>query len=207
MTQAISSSSSSFATEFAELVIRNEASQAESAHQEREAARASVRENAQKQIDALHDAADATRSGALLNAALTIGGSALEIRAAFSQYGADMACAQMKSAECRGDAATVLSAGTEFASQNRLATIWHASGDGMVKLAAPLQALFGDSVASDYQAEAKRRETLAEQAKWQADDASTAIDKSEKRGDKALDTLQSIQQNENSSAVALIGRI
>ncbi|HEX2673143.1 MAG TPA: hypothetical protein VHM25_19820, partial [Polyangiaceae bacterium] len=71
----------------------------------------------------------------------------------------------------------------------------------------PLQAMVGDSVASDYQAEAKRRETLAEEARWQADDASTAIDKAEKRGDKALDTLQSIQQNENSSAVTIIGRI
>src|SRR4051812_34820822 len=100
MNQSISPSyGSGFATEFAELVIRNETIQSESAHQEREAARASVRENAQKQIEALHEAADATRNGAFLNAALTIGGAALEIKGAFNQYGADMASARMKAAE------------------------------------------------------------------------------------------------------------
>jgi hypothetical protein len=208
MTQGISpSGGSGFATELAELMVRNETAQSESAHQEREAARASIRENAQKQIDALHDAADATRSGAFLNAALTIGGSALEIKGAFNQYGADMASAQMKAAEQSGNAATVLSAGAEYAGQSRLATIWRTSGDSMVKLAAPLQSMIGDSVATDYQAEAKRRETLAEQARWQADDASAAIDKADKRGDKAIELLQGIQQENNSSTQSIIGRI
>lgn len=208
MTQAISSSTSSgFAAEFAELVIRNESAQSESAQQARDVARACVRENSQKQIDALHDAADATRTGAFLNAALTIGGSALAIKGAFNQYGADMASAQVKAAECSKDASTLLDAGAEYARENRLATIWRTAGESALKLGAPVQSLVGDSVASDYQAEAKRRETLAEQARWQAEDANMASDKAEKRGDKALDVLQGVQQENNSSAHAIIGRI
>lgn len=208
MTRAISTSgASSFASEFAELEIQNETTQSESAHQEREAARASVRENAQKQIDALHDAADATRSGAYLNAALTIGGAALEIKGAFNQYDADMASARVNAAKCTGDADTLLNAGAEYARENEAATYFRTFGDSAVKLGGPLQSMVGDSVATDYQAEAKRRETLAEQAKWEADDAGTAIDKADKRGDKALDLLQGANQENNASTQAIIGRI
>lgn len=208
MSHAISSSGGTgFAAELAELIIQRETTQSESAHQEREAARASVRENAERQIDALHAAADATRTGAFLNAALTVGGSALTMQSAFSQYGADVASAQMKAGEATRDAKTVLDGGKQFASYSREATLLRTAGDAAVKLAAPLQALIGDSVAADHQADAKRSELLAEQARWQADDASSAIERSEKRSDKALDVLQSVYEENRSSARAIVGRI
>jgi len=208
MTQAISrTAGSSFDAEFAELVMRNETTQSESARQQRDAARATVVREAQLQVDALHDAATATRTGAFVSAGLTIGGSAIEVGGAFAQYGADMASAQLKAAELSGDTTTILRAGAKYARDNRLSTICRTAGDGALKLAAPMQALVGDSVASDHQAEAKRRETLAEQAKWQTDDAAAAADKADKRADKALDVLQGIQQENNSSARSIIGRI
>ncbi|HEY0465057.1 MAG TPA: hypothetical protein VGC79_12645, partial [Polyangiaceae bacterium] len=75
------------------------------------------------------------------------------------------------------------------------------------ELAAPLKSLVGDSTAELFQAEAKRFETLTEQAKWEAGDASASIDQAERRGDKVLDVLQGIQNDTNSSASAIIGRI
>ena len=74
------------------------------------------------------------------------------------------------------------------------------------RLAAPADAL-GKGTAERYQAEAKRHETFAEQAKWQSSDASTSIDKADKQGDKVLDLLQGIQRDQNSSNNSIIGRI
>lgn len=45
------------------------------------------------------------------------------------------------------------------------------------------------------------------QAKWQAGDASTSIDKANKAVDKYLDLLQGIQRDEHGANNAIIGRI
>ncbi len=140
MTQAISSSSSGFATEFAELVIRSEASQQNrriKSAKQRAPAFARMPRSKSMLCTTLLTRPEAAHCSTRRSPSA---GQRSEIKAAFSQYGADMASAHIKSAECAGDAATALSAGTEFASQNRLATLWRTSGEGMVKLAAPLQA-------------------------------------------------------------------
>jgi hypothetical protein len=195
MTQAISSANStSFAGELAAMLIEKESTQADSAKQQRDAARESFLEHAQQQVDALHDAADATMTGAFIGASMSIAGGVCQMGAASFQYDADVGKAY------RGCPLQVAS--DQFHS-NVLGDLAEVSS----KLADPTKALVGDSTAARFQAEAKRSETLGEQAQWQADDASSAIDKAERRGDKVLDVLQGIQQNENSSTSALIGRI
>ena len=87
------------------------------------------------------------------------------------------------------------------------ARLFSASSKTCGDLSAPLRSLVGESTAADLQATAKLHETLAEQAKWEASDASTSADKADRRGDKALDLLQGIQSDSNSSANAIIGRI
>jgi hypothetical protein len=195
MTQAISSTTfASSVSDLAVLLIESEDTQAESAKLQRDAARQSFLDNAQQQVDALHDAASATMTGAFIGASLSIAGGACQIGAASFQYDVDMGKAHN---DCL----------SEIASNQLNANIYGDMGQISAKLADPTKSIVGDSTAEGFQAEAKRHETLAEQAKWQASDASTAIDKAEKRGDKLLDSLQGIQQDENSSANAIIGRI
>jgi hypothetical protein len=195
MTQAISSGRpASLAGELAELLLAHESVQADSAKQERDAAREAFLTNSQRQVDSLHQAASATMSGAFIGASLTVAGGAFSIGAASFQYQADV-----------GKAANDCS--SEIANNQLSASILGDLGQISSKLADPTKAFLGDSTAAHFQAEAKRQETLAEQAKWQAGDASTAVDKADKRGDKILESLQGTQQNENSSATAIIGRI
>jgi len=195
MTQVIpSAGSASFAGELAVLLIEKESTQAEFAEQQRDVAREAFLNNAQHQVDALHDAATATMTGALVGASLSIVGGACQIGAAGFQYEVD-------AGKAYGGCAR------EIASNQLNASILADLGQASFKMSEPTRMLVGDSTAARFQAEAKRHETLAEQARWQASDASSAIDKADKRGDKVLDLLQSIQQSENSSANTIIGRI
>jgi len=89
MTQAISPAAAGFATELAELLIQTESAQSDSANLQRDAARKDFLENAQHQIDALHEAADDVRSGAFVSAAFTVAGAACSIASAVDQYAAD----------------------------------------------------------------------------------------------------------------------
>lgn len=194
MTQPISTANATtFAAEFAMLVINTDDSRSESDRLEREAARASYLQNAQHQVDALHAAADATATGAFVGAAFAIGSGALAIEAASSQYDADTArsagdCASANASQCD---ANTLGAGSK---------LYGALGESG-------KAIIGDSASQNFQADAKRYETLAAQAQWQASDASSHIDKVEKQSDKALDTLQSIQRDQTAANNAIIGRI
>jgi hypothetical protein len=209
MSQAISGASvSSFSSELAALLIENESTQAESAHQDRTAAREMFLDQAQQQVDALHAAASAVMTGALVSAAFTTVSAGFTIGAACASYSADMKQAEAKSlgdSPCFASKVHDLSKAAAAASEN--AGFLAAAGKGFGELAAPAKAFAGDSVSADFQAEAKRHETLAEQAKWQASDASSAIDKAEKQTDKVIDFLQGMQRDDNSSASAIIGRI
>jgi hypothetical protein len=77
----------------------------------------------------------------------------------------------------------------------------------LADLAAPAKTLIGDVPQENDEANAKEFATLAEQAKWQADDASTSLDKVDKLGDKILDLVQSLNQAQDSATNAVIGRI
>jgi hypothetical protein len=68
----------------------------------------------------------------------------------------------------------------------------------------PLGKMLGDSPAANDRADAKRASTAAQQASWQLDDATGAIDKSNKHQDKALDWLASEAANEASTESAII---
>ncbi|MEI9954017.1 MAG: hypothetical protein WDO74_34825 [Pseudomonadota bacterium] len=194
MSQAISSANvSGFAAELAALLIENDANQAESSRIQRDLARASYLEQAQQQVNELHAAADAMSKGALLSASLTIAGGACQIGAASYQFKADIGPAK---GSCLAEVAT----------NKRTASVLGAIGNASSTLADPLKTIIGDSTAERHRAEAKRHETLAAQAQWQASDASTELDRSNRRADKLLDSVQEIQRD-NSATNALIGRL
>ncbi len=174
MTQAISSANvSGFSAELAVLVIENDEQQSQSAQVQRDAARQSYLDQAEQQVAALHAAANATSNGAFLSASLTIAGGACQIGAASFQFEADVGSA-------RGSCLS------EVAADKQTATVLGDLGSASNKLADPLKILIGDSSAGHDQAEAKRHETQAAQANWQASDASAEIEKANQRADKAL---------------------
>jgi hypothetical protein len=193
MTQTISSTSvTSFATELAELMIQNETTQSDADRAARDADRATFLRDSQHQVDELHSAASAMENGALVGAAFSIAGDACAIGAASYQY----------------DAATTdpCDKGT-IASDTTNASYLQDSSKLFAELAGPAKTLVGDVPQKNDEANAKQFETLAEQAKWQADDASTDLNKVDKLGDKILDIVQSLNQALDSATNAVIGRI
>lgn len=210
MTQSISSTNAvGYSGELLALLLQNEDNQSESARLSRDAARQRFMDESQKQVDALHAAADATATGAAISAGMSIAGGACTIAGAFDEYDANTAKAQLSGLDChspsfQSDAQFLNQA---FADAHKSAQLYGTVGDTASKLAGPANAFLGTRVADDDQAIAKHHETLAEQARWEAGDASDTIDKADKRGDNELQILQSIQSDEHSSTNAIIGRI
>jgi len=68
----------------------------------------------------------------------------------------------------------------------------------------PLGRMLGDSPAANDRADAKRAATSAEQATWQIDDATRALDESDEQQDKALDWLASETANKASTENGII---
>ena len=193
MTQAISSTSvTSFASELAELMIQNETTQSDADRAARDAARTTFLQDSQQQVNELHAAASSMESGAFAGAAFSIAGDACSIGATSCQF--DAATAD----PC--DKATIASGQANASSLQDASKLF---GD----FAGPAKTLAGDVPQKNHEANAKQFETLAEQAKWQADDASTGLDKVDKLGDKIFDQVQSLNQAQDSATNAVIGRI
>jgi hypothetical protein len=82
---------------------------------------------------------------------------------------------------------------------------WGAIGSSLSNaMSQPLGKMLGDSPAANDRADAKRAATAAQQATWQLDDATRAIDKSNEHQDKALDWLASETANEASTENGII---
>jgi len=199
MTQAITPTAVDFASELAELLIQTESAQSDSANVERDAARKDFLENAQHQVDALHEAANDVYSGALVSAAFTVASTACSIGSALDQYAADKGSAVL----CANGPKTTL----QIASDTKWANIFGATSKGLDGLGGAMKTFVSDAASAAENANAKYFETQAEKAKWLEGDASTELDKVAKVGDKILDTLQGINQDQNSANNALIGRI
>jgi hypothetical protein len=199
MTQAIAPSAVGFASELAELLIQTESAQSDSAQLQRDAARKDFLDNAQRQVDALHEAANDVRTGAFVSAAFTIGGAACSVASAFEQYDADMGSSKL----CGLGPKTT----PEIASDTKAANILGTLGKSFDTVGGAAKTFIGDAASADANASAKYFETQAEKAKWLEGDASTEIDKVAKLGDKILDVLQGINQDQNSANNAVIGRI
>jgi hypothetical protein len=199
MTQAIAPSAVGFASELAELLMQTETAQSDSAQLQRDAARKDFLENAQHQIDALHEAANDTRTGAFVSAAFTVASSACSVASAVDQYDADMGSSKLCAL---GPKITA-----DIASDTRDANTWNTIAKGLDGFGSAEKTYIGDAAVTDDNAKAKYFETQAEKAKWLEGDASTEIDKVARLGDKILDTIQGINQDQNSANNALIGRI
>ena len=194
-------SSSSFGSELAALLIQNEATQSEAAHADRDVARSRYLADANAQIGKLHEAAAATEQGALASAALAVAGGLVQMGAAGAQYTYDTD----KAGVCERSASTEIK--DRLASEALNATTSQIAGKMLGDCAAPVKAFLGDAAAARDQADAKTYETLGEQAKWQASDAGTTIDKTDRVGDRILDLVQSLQHDQSSANNAVIGRI
>jgi hypothetical protein len=191
MTQPISTVSvTSFATELAELLIQNETAQSDADRSTRDAARETFLKDAQAQVDALHAAASAAESGAAWGAAFTVLGAGCGVAAAVDKFDASTTCDQATSAR-----------DTEYAN------ISSALSSGFSALSSTAASAGGGREADDDKANAKQFEALAEQAKWQAGDASASIDKANQLGAKILDIVQSLNQAQDAATNAVIGRI
>lgn len=194
MTQAITSTNAStFAGELAMLLIETDSNRADSDRLQRDSARQALLENAQHQVDALHAAADATATGALVNGAFSVASGAFSIGAASSQYDADLGKAT------GGPGCQVAADQFDANIDTAQAKIYASLGE--------LGKGLSDSAALDCQADAKHFETLAAQSQWQASDASSDADKADKQSDKVLEMLQGTQRDQNQSNNAIIGRI
>lgn len=184
----------SLASEIAVMLIENEAHHAQTGQADRDAARERFLSDSEAQVKALHAAATATMYGALVGASLTAIGGACQIASATYDYDAkvgplDGACAK------------------NVAEAHENAAIYSALGKTSSELGPLLKGFVFDSTAGDRQADAKEAETRAEQARWQAQDASAEIDKAERQSNKVLDALQSFSQTQNTANTAIIGRI
>jgi len=192
-----------FTSELAELLLQNDENQSESAHLQREAARTSYLEDVQSQVNALNAAADATLSAAFVSAAFSVAGGACEIGGAISQFKADTNAAGLDPRDFCGETIDMRQL---VAAETKTANIWNAVGNAASALAKPAT-MIGDSIAQHDQAAAKRWEAAGAQAQWEASDANTEIDKAAKHSDATLQALQGIQNDQNQSNNALIGRI
>ena len=192
MTQAISSTNvTSFATELAALLIQNETTQSDADRSKRDAARATFLQDSQNQVDALHAAADATEQGALVGAAFSVAAGACSIGAASYKFDAET------------DGCDKIAAASDSESASDLGTL----GSTYSALGKLEETCVGQAQSAHDQASAKRFETLAAEAKWQADDATTEVNKTDTLGAKILDIVQSLNQDQSSATNAVIGRI
>lgn len=192
MTQAISSTSvTSFATELAALLIQNETTQSDADRSTQDSARATFLQDSQHQVDSLHAAANATEEGALVGAAFSVAAGACSVVSASYKFDAET------------DGADKLAA----ASDSRAATDFGILGSTSSAVGKLEETCVGQVGSGHDQANAKRFETLATQAKWQSDDATTEINKTDALGAKILDIVQSLNQDQSSATNAVIGRI
>ncbi|HTA92163.1 MAG TPA: hypothetical protein VK745_21435 [Polyangiaceae bacterium] len=192
MTQPISSTNvTSFATELAALLIQNETMQSDADRTTRDTARATFLQDSQNQVDALHAAADATEQGALVGAAFSVAAGACSIGAASYKFDAET------------DGCDKIAAASDSESASDLGTL----GSTYSALGKLEETCVGQAQSEHDHASAKRFETLAAQAKWQADDAATEVNKTATLGGKILDIVQSLNQDQSSATNAVIGRI
>ncbi len=192
MTTAISmTSTTDMASELAALMLQNETNQEDSDRLSRDAARNSFLENSQQQVNELNAAADASEQGAFVGAAFTIAGAGCGMVSDVDSF----------------DAETV-DKGTSEAYTDKLdAGLFHDADQGLSGFSQYASQLAGGTLAGHDTAEAKRYETLAEEAKWQADDASSSIDKTDQLGSKIMDIVESLNQDQTSANNSIIGRI
>jgi hypothetical protein len=192
MTRPIpSSSATSFGTELAELLIQNEAAQSDADRTQRDAARATFLQDSQHQVEALNAAADATEQGALTGAVFSVAAGACSIAAASYKFDAETdGCDKLATASDSESASDLGTLSGTLSTMGKFEQTW-----------------LGEGHAQHDQANAKRFETQAEQAKWQGDDATTELNKTDALGGKILDIVQSLNQDQNSATNAVIGRI
>jgi len=148
-------------------------------------------------------AASATFVSAGVSAGFTMAGAGFQIGGAVSQFKADTNAAGLDPENFSGE---VIDMRKIVSEQAKDAKVWNALGAAAGGLA-QATTVVGGSIAEHDRAKAKQLEADAAQAQWEAEDASSAINKANKQSDSILDTYQGIQRDQNAANNAIIGRI
>jgi hypothetical protein len=128
-------------------------------------------------VDALHDKADAIRTGAWVSLAVTA--------ASTGAQAAGVATRSSASAENAGDAA-------QSTATCKLSAGFTAGGAGLSAGSEPAGRLFGDAPAAGYEADAKAAQGRADEARGRYETAESAKHKSEKHLDAMFEQVQRI---------------
>lgn len=168
----------------AELVVERDNQQAKLDDEELRAAHQEQRQELARQVAALHDAADDLRTGALVEAAVSVAGTAVSI------YGTlDMPTGNQKPDLAREMKATVL------------------TGKSIQDLAGPLGRVFGAAPEADDRARAKEADGRAADAGYRADQAQHHRDRVERMLDNELDTVESTLDSAAQGNLAVIANV
>lgn len=147
-------------SQLAVLVLEQQEQQQDSDRQDMSLARASYIAESNAQVEAMHDQADATRLGAFVQAGFSGASAAIQL---------DLCLAPPES--------------------QKTETLMKIGAGVLNEMSALAGKYVGDAAATDAQAVAKHHESLAKQAEWDLSDAKSAIDRSDKRQDQALQWL------------------
>jgi hypothetical protein len=164
------------------LILETEETQQEVAAADKLLARDRFITASDAEVTAMHEEADDIMIGATFQAAASLTAAAIQFGDALDEPECDALGRPLSKEEPWGEIGSSISNA----------------------MSQPLGKMLGDSAAANDRADAKRAGTAAEQARWQMDDATSAIDKSEQHQDRALDWLASEAANKASTENGII---
>lgn len=157
------------------------------------AARETQREEDDRQVQALHDAADDVRNGAWVEGGLGLAGGALSI------VGTAAGPTHVDGADAATKAA--------LAARQQQSNVVTQVGQTLSKLAQPTSTLVGSAPAKDAEARATQHKALSDDAGARAEEAEHQRDRVLDGEDRTLATLQSTLQAEADGRLAIIANV
>lgn len=155
----------------------------------REEARQAMERASAAEIEALHDAADAVATGALVQGGLTVAGGAVSFGAVWN-----------------GAGATKPKAGGGTEASNPAADRALRLGGTLGALADPLSRLAGDVPRAHAEAEAAEARHQNERARFDADEAQSDLTAQERQADAVLDRVAQILDTEAQGTLAILSK-
>jgi hypothetical protein len=195
-TQPIASTIShgmSFETDLAVLEVQNEQSNYQSDSAILESARAAKRAHDRAQVDALRSKASTLLASGITQGVLLTGSGAVQGLGVASQYDADMDRAHVVEGAGVDKAPTLTAAG---AAAQRNANLYVAAAKGADGIAKGTDIVL-NAVTANEDANATDASHEAENAKWRADDASSARQRDQSRLDQSLSVVEEMLRSDH----------
>jgi hypothetical protein len=168
-------------TELATLMVQNDFLRAEADDQSLLAAREAQHRAMQREIDAMHDAADAIVAGAWARGGIAIAGGAAQCVAPLGQIRERDCSPTYKKCEALGK-----------------------GGSGLSGIAEPAGALLGDAPKAHADTNAAQARNDAEQAESRADEATQHRERVQRHTDSVLDLVESTLASEQQGNFAIL---